>query len=145
VFTARGERVPSAVLLSQDDFETNNERFGPQGGTAEIAISTTPVGEAGNRTGVFLREQRPADGDETQGGNESVLDPEVTDIRFQFYDGAQWVGDWDTDETGRRIPAIVRVIYRIADEEQDRNLFIKLPLSDVTQDDPVTVGEGVQQ
>ncbi|MFY9233860.1 MAG: type II secretion system protein GspJ [Fimbriimonadaceae bacterium] len=140
VLTTRGERVPSALMASQDDFETSNARFGPQGGIGEVSLALTPIGAAADRTGLFLRVQRPADGDPTQGGFESVLEERVTDIRFQFFDGTTWTPEWDTDLTARRIPAAVHVRYTL-EGEPERNFIVRLPLSDVTPENPVVIGE----
>jgi hypothetical protein len=124
------------------DFETLNDQYGPQGGVAEIQLSLTPVGQpASSDTGLFLREQRPADSDSSQGGNESLLMPNVTTIQFEFFDGLQWQETWDTITSGsRRIPSAVRVTYQLTGEDQQRFIIVRLPFSDVTPTNPVTVG-----
>jgi hypothetical protein len=140
-FTTLGSRPPGAFLESEEDFETNNERFGPQGGIGEISLSMTATGTAGTQTGLFIREQRPADGDVTQGGNESVLSAEVEEIQFEFFDGLEWQPQWDTQtQTTKRLPAAVRVTYRLAENEQSNTLIVRIPASDVTPENPVTVG-----
>lgn len=141
VFTRRGERLSGSVLASQDDFETNNSRLGPQGGVEEVSLALTSIAGVTGESGLFFREQRPADGDPTQGGYESVLEPTVTEIRFQFFDGTQWVPEWDTDQTNRRIPSAVLVSYSL-DGKQQPSFVVRLPLSDVTPANPVVVGEG---
>jgi prepilin-type N-terminal cleavage/methylation domain-containing protein len=136
-FITRGQKLPGALLASQDDFETINENFGPQGGTSEIQLSTTPVGDASDKQGLFLREQRPADGDPTQGGLENLLDASVRSIGFEFYDGTQWQQTWDSrTETQPRLPAAIRVSYTIDGEDANTPhvLVVRLPLSDVTAD-----------
>jgi prepilin-type N-terminal cleavage/methylation domain-containing protein len=147
VFTAIGARPAGAYLASQDDFETNNQRFGPQGGMAEIQLSTTAVGDAGDKEGLFLREQRPADGDPTQGGMESLMTDQVRSISFEFYDGADWQPLWDTQtQQTPRLPAAIRVSYTLEgdDENQPRVLIVRLPTSDVTADNPVVQGGATQ-
>lgn len=134
---------PSATLMnSGEDFETRNEVFGPQGGTAEIQISTSPVGEAGDREGLFLREQRPADGDPYQGGYESLLHSRVSFMEFEFWNGEAWQGEWDSINQGeRRLPAAIRVTYAFFDEEESpRTFVVRVPLSDVTPENPLGVG-----
>lgn len=144
VFTSLGSSLPSSYLAAEGDFETNNERYGPQGGTAEIALTSVPLGAAQGRAGLFLREQRPSDGDYTQGGFESLLMEGATDLRFKFFDGAQWMPEWDTSQTARRIPAAVLVQYTLAGETEPTTFVVRLPLSDVTPDNPVVI-EGTGQ
>lgn len=149
-FISRGQRLPGALLASQDDFETLNQKYGPQGGPAEIQISTAPVGDAPVQQGLFLREQRPADGDPTQGGLERTLDPDVRSIVFEFYDGTAWQPTWDSrTQLQPRLPAAVRVSYSLEGEDDSKPhvLIVRLPLSDVTADNPAgqsTVPGGAQ-
>ena len=146
VFTSTGDN-PSEAYLNADseaEFETLNETYGPQAGITEISLSLTPVGAAPVSNGLFIREQRPADGDETQGGKESLLNPDVETIFFEFWDGTEWATSWTTDEI-RRLPAAVRVTYRIADEDADRILVIRLKNSDVTTLNPATPTQGGTQ
>ena len=138
-FTVQGERPRSSTLESVDDFETQNERFGPQGGVTEIAISMTPVGDAGTRQGLFIRTQRPSDSEPTLGGTETVFDETVRSIEFEFWDGAAWQPSWSTQVGAeKRLPAAVRITYTREGEaaEQPRVLVVRLPISDVTADDP---------
>lgn len=122
-----------------DAFQQSNQNYGPQGGVAEEEISLTPVGDAGGQQGLFIREQRPSDLDPSQGGYEHLLEPDVTQIQFEFFDGANWDQSWDT-RTTNRLPAAIRVTYRLNGEDQDRVLIIRVPASDATPDNPVTVG-----
>ena len=89
-------------------------------------------------SGVIIREQHPADGDNTQGGTESVLDPDVTSLTYEFFDGSDWQPTWSTSNGTKRLPAAVRVTYQVKDEDSQRVLVIRLPNSDVTTDNPVT-------
>lgn len=137
-FTRLGE-LPSRRYLDQREavFEDLNEQFGPQGGLEEVSLSPVPIGEAPVQSGVFHRTQRPADGDSTQGGVERQLDPQVTDLSFEFYNGVDWVEEWDTTTLGpRRLPAAVRVTYRLADEDLERQFVVRLLHSDATNLDP---------
>jgi prepilin-type N-terminal cleavage/methylation domain-containing protein len=142
VFTVLGRRLPATTLSSTDDFETNNSKFGPVGGVTEVELSTTPIGDGANgQQGLFLREQTPSDGDPSQGGEESLLNPDVETISFEYFDGTDWQTTWDTSTMGtRRLPSAVRVTYKLRDESQDRVLTFSLPASDVTPDNPVTQG-----
>lgn len=119
IFTTTAPGVSQAAISSTEDFETQHERFGPQGGIAEISYSMVPTGDAGDRAGLFERIQRPGDGDPTQGGTESLLSERVAQIGFQFWDGTQWVNTWDTEIGERRLPAAVRVSYILRNEARD--------------------------
>lgn len=139
VFTTLGAPATNAYLQATDDFETLNDRFGPQGGIAEVALSMIPVGEPPEEsdTALYARLQRPPDGDPTQGGNERAFVQNIESITFEFWDGVQWVVEWNTQTQQRRLPAAVRVTYHIVDEEDDRVMTVRLPHSDVTPDDPI--------
>lgn len=140
-FTVIGSRLPGAVLASTDDFETINKNFGPQGGVAEVSIEFTAVGTVpDNTSGIFLRLQRPADGDPTQGGTETVLDANVTELGFEFFDGTNWDPTWNTQTGTRRLPSAVRMTYRIEGDDTDRVVTYSLPMSDVTPDNPIPTG-----
>ena len=143
VLTIAGERLPPSYLTTQEtDLQVLNQQYGPQGGVAEVALSTTAVGDANGKTGLFIREQRPADSDYTQGGIESLFSADVKTIGFEFYDGTQWVGAWDTTQTGqRRLPAAIRVSYALNSDPDTTHVFVvRLPLSDVTPTNPVGNG-----
>ncbi len=149
IFTTAGQAVSDATLKLEDDWETQNQHFGPQGGIEEVQLGPTPVGTADGQTGLFLREQRPADADPSQGGNESVLNAEIKSIQFEFWDGATWQTTWDTRTMSgaRRIPAAIRVTYVLNSDSTDQNhvVVVQLPNSDVTSTNPVTqttVGAG---
>lgn len=138
-FTVIGLRVGGAILNGENDFETLNRDFGPQGGVTEISISPTPVGSPPQTVqGLIIREQHPADGDTTQGGTESVLDSDVTQASFEFYNGTDWQSTWSTASGTRRLPAAVRITYQVQDEDAKRILVVRLPNSDVTSANPVT-------
>ena len=136
-FTVAGTRIPSTLMNSEDDFEMLNNRVGPQGGVAEMTLGMTPIGQAPTQEGLFLREQRPADGDPSQGGTEEVFADDVDSIQFEFYDGAQWLPNWDTRTGQKRLPSAVRVTYKLTGDEDDHIITAKLPLSDVTPLNPL--------
>jgi type II secretory pathway pseudopilin PulG len=136
-FTIAGTRVPANLMNSQDDFETLNDRVGPQGGVAEVTLGMTPIGQATVQDGLFIREQRPSDGDPSQGGTEEVFSTDVDSIQFEFYDGAQWLPNWDTRTGQKRLPSAVRVTYKLTDDEDDHVIVARLPLSDVTPLNPL--------
>ncbi|MBS1719510.1 MAG: prepilin-type N-terminal cleavage/methylation domain-containing protein [Armatimonadetes bacterium] len=149
-FTTFGGRINASTLDSDDDFETLNQNVGPQGGVTEVSLSMTPVGTpTGVEGGLYLREQKPADGDPTQGGFESQLNADVTNISFEFFDGEAWQTSWDTrtQQGVRRIPAAVRVTYNLSSDTNDQShvLVIRLPHSDVTVDNPATQTAGATQ
>lgn len=142
-FTATGTRVP-ANLLGVDpatDFTELNRRFGPQGGRAEVSLSLTGIDAPSDDNGLFLRIQRPSDGDPTQGGLQSLMHADVREIQFEFFDGNEWRPDWDTrSTTPGRLPAAVRVRYRLDDEDNLRTFTVPIPASDVTPLNPITAG-----
>ena len=139
VFTVLGRRLPSTVLSSADDFETDNDKYGAVAGVTEVQLGTLPIGQpAGGQEGLFLRLQSPSDADPSQGGTESLLSPNVETISFEFYDGTGWVTTWDTTTQGtRRLPSAVRVTYRLRGANEDRILVFGIPASDVTPDNPL--------
>jgi len=141
MFTVMGRPLPGAVLSADpnDDFETDNQNYGPQGGVAEYSISMTPVGDSQGQKGVILREQVPADQDATQGGFESVLEPDITNITFEFYDGTQWQSSWNTfAQQTRQLPAAIRVSYTMPGETQDRVFIVGLAYTTTTPNNPAT-------
>ena len=142
-FTTTAPVVPLVAQLSEDDFETQHAARGPVGGVAEVSLSTTPFGDAGEQTGLFERLQRPSDGDPAQGGTESLLSPEVDNIGFQFWDGQQWVSTWDTQTGERRLPAAVKVSYfsHGATDDEVRVFIVPIPASDVDAQDPAGSGD----
>ena len=147
VFTGFGESTPGSVLSTSidDDFETLNNEAGPWGGLEEVGLSTTPVGQVGNMTGLFLRLQRPPDSDPTQGGLESLLDGNVQSISFECFDGQNWQPTWDTrtSTSARRLPAAVRVTYILSQDPGTQHVFVaRVPMSDVTPTNPVTTTAG---
>ncbi len=139
VFTLVGRRLPAALLENTElDFEGLNQEFGPQGGRLEVSLSLEPYVPQPDKAGLFIREQRPADGDSSQGGFESVFDPNVTSVSFEFFDGLNWVTMWDSQNAeANRIPAAVRITYRMTEDTADRVFVVRLPMSDVTVDNPV--------
>lgn len=138
-FTVSGMRIPGSTMDDQDDFETQNQDHGPQGGIGEIGISPTALGDSSGQSGLFYREQRPADGDPTQGGYESLMEPDVETIQFEFFDGLDWQTTWDTRTmTTARLPSAIRVTYHLTGESDDRVLVVQVPASDVTPANPVT-------
>jgi type II secretory pathway pseudopilin PulG len=142
-FTTLAPAVPLASQESQDDFETQQQTLGPIGGIAEVSLGLTPVADAGDRSGLFLRQQRPSDGDSTQGGLESLLEADIETIGFEFWNGNEWVTTWDTVQGGeRRLPAAVRVNYRLRDSSEDaiHRFIVAIPTSDVDAQNPSNNG-----
>jgi prepilin-type N-terminal cleavage/methylation domain-containing protein len=140
-FTSVGERLSGTSVNSDDDFETLNTQLGPQGGVAETTLSTTPYGDSAGKTGLFIRIQRPADGDPTQGGTERLLTSDVESTKYEFFDGNDWVTTWDTrTQATKRLPAAVRITYKFTDEENTRVMVVRIPESDVTTDNPISAG-----
>lgn len=144
-FTSLGNPSEGGFLrATETDFETLNERYGAQAGMTEVSLSIVPVGDAGERVGLFLRTQRPADGDPTQGGTERLLWDGVTQFDLEFWDGQQWITTWDTRTGARRLPAAVRLNITV-DEQEMESIVLRLPNSDVTSTNPLvqsTDGQG---
>jgi hypothetical protein len=131
-FTTTSRELPPRYLQNRDtDWQTLNERFGPEGGATEVAFSTTPAGDAGALRGLFLREQIPPDAEASRGGKERLLDERVQDIRFEFYDGTNWKDTWDSrGETDKgKLPATVRVSYVLNGDTKPRSFLVRLPLA----------------
>lgn len=141
VFTTVGTGIPAnATNSSEADFDARNQQFGPIGGPTEVAISMTAVGSGGGDGGVFLREQKPSDSDPDQGGYESVIDGDIESVSFEFFDGTDWVGEWDTGAQ-RTLPTAVRVSYaRVDDPENVRTFVVRIPNQAPVQ--PVQEGAG---
>lgn len=140
-FTTLGLNPPGTVLEATGEFQDLNERFGPQGGILEASFEATAIGNAGDAQGPFLRTQRPADGDPYQGGWEEVLDANLAGLNFEFWDGTTWVEEWNSSQMDPpRLPAAVRVYYALTGEEESvRSFVVRLPLSDVTPQNPAGV------
>ena len=138
-FTAVGTAPPVQLFTSQDDWQTANQDFGPQGGVAEVCLSLVPQQDPGNHThGLYIRLQHPADQDPTQGGFERLLSADVSSIGYQFYDGQNWDQTWDTRQlTPQQLPAAVRVTYRFEHDTQDHMFVVLLPYSNVNYNNPV--------
>jgi prepilin-type N-terminal cleavage/methylation domain-containing protein len=144
-FTTAADDVPMRARDDTDDFETQEQKNGPIGGMAEVEWATTPVGDAGDKTGLFERLQRPSDGDPSQGGTETLLDANVDQIGFQFWNGTDWVTTWSTiNGTQRRLPAAVQVQYTLQGEPKGTlHMFIvPIPTSDVTAQNPLATAPG---
>ncbi len=143
-FTSTAFAPAGDYVQSADDFETLHTDYGPQGGLTEVALSISPVGDAPNeaQTGLYLRKQRPSDGDPTQGGTEELLNADIETIGFEFWDGVDWITAWDTTAGTRRLPAAVRMFYQVGDEQEERVIVIRLLQSDVTLDNPVLENGG---
>lgn len=140
ILTVSNLRVPSNVLNdSTSDFETQNQKYGPQGGITEYAISCTPVGSPpGGSSGCYIRRQSPADDDPSQGGTETLLSPDVTSINFEFFDGTQYDPTWDSRQmTPPQLPACVRVTYQMMGQPMSHVFTVIVPNSNVTTTNPV--------
>lgn len=146
VFTSIGVGHSSSYDAAEDEFAALNELYGPQGGVLEVAFEASPVGDAGDLTGPFLRTQRPADGDPTQGGWEQTADAALVGLNFEFWDGTTWVQEWDSSQMQPpRLPAAVRVYYELAEETGVvRSFVVRLPHSDVTPTNPAATMGGAQ-
>lgn len=135
-FTALAEPPRAAYLRATAPHDELNSRFRPQGGTVEVGIGPTVVGD-GAAGGTLLRLQQPPDGDPTQGGRQSTLAAEAEILGFEFYDGTAWQTVWDTQSGPRRLPAAVTVRYRWQQQAGERVVTCRLLHSDVTPANPV--------
>lgn len=142
-FTSIGNTPSKPMMSSDSDFETLNSEYGPQGGIHEVSLSMVAVGDAGDNEGLFLREQVPADTDTTQGGKEQVLNANIESIRFEAWDGTEWMTSWDTTTMSTpRLPSAVSVYYKFTGEDEERLVVIRLPHRDVTTENPVDYSTG---
>ncbi len=144
-FTTIGRPIPGTFQSSTEtDFEKRNQSLGTAGGVAEVRLGLTPIGDPGTHTGLFIREQLPADEDHDQGGYESVLSEEVDSIGYEFFDGLDWITTWDSTQGERRLPAAVRVTYTFAGDSVQHVLVVRLRNSDVTFNNPIQTAGGAQ-
>jgi hypothetical protein len=124
--------APNIRFVEQTNaaWEDLNSRFGPQGGSTEVALSTIPVGDAGPKRGLFIREDRPAQADPSTGGMERLYSSKVRDIRFEFYDGTTWQTSWDSKNTEKgQLPIAVRVTYLLNTESSPRSFIARLRIA----------------
>ena len=141
-FTSSYSYIPGGSLSAELTFDDVHDTYGPLGGLAEYSYGTVATGDAGNAAGMFERIQRPVDADPLQGGFESLVSADVSEIGFQFWDGSEWLSEWDTRSGTRRLPAAVKVQYRLTDESTDQlhQFVVIIPNSDVTASNPMTQG-----
>lgn len=141
-FSSGYSSIPGGALDSALTFDGVHDTYGPLGGLAEYSYGTVATGDAGAATGLFERVQRPVDADPLQGGFESLVSPDVSEVGFLFWDGAEWLSEWDTRSGSRRLPAAVKVQYRLTNEATDQlhQFVVVIPTSDVTTSNPVTQG-----
>jgi prepilin-type N-terminal cleavage/methylation domain-containing protein len=144
-FTSSYATIPGGSLDSALTFDDVHNTYGPLGGLSEFSYSTVAVGDAGSSTGLFERSQRPVDADPQQGGFESLVSADVTEIGFLFWNGTEWISDWDTRSGSRRLPAAVKVQYHLVNDSSNQlhQFVVVIPSSDVTATNPVTQGTSV--
>ncbi|AIE85985.1 type II secretion system protein GspJ [Fimbriimonas ginsengisoli] len=130
VFTTDARELPYRYVQDRgNDWETLNQRFGPQGGLEEVAVSTFPVGDAGLKQGLFIREQCPPDSEPSRGGDERILNERIRDVRFEFYDGNQWASSWDSRNGDKdKLPAAIRVSYVLLNDKTPHSFLVRLPM-----------------
>jgi Tfp pilus assembly protein PilE len=127
-FTTTAPGVSPAAYISTDDFETQQNDRGPQGGLAEVSLSTNPIGDSDGRRGLIERLQRPSDADPTQGGMETVLDPTISAIGFRFWDGSRWSDSWDTYSNSNMMPSAVQVSYLLSTDPDRKVRMFYVPI-----------------
>lgn len=86
---------------------------GPYAGYCEIGYSIGNDTEDGAR-GLIRREDGAADNDPLEGGSMVAVEPYVTELNFEFYDGLEWVAGWT--ET-KEFPAAIRIQIAVVDED----------------------------
>jgi len=139
--TTTAPGIPQASMYSTDDFQTQHDAHGPVGGVGEVSIGLQPVGTpSAGQSGLFERSQTPSDTDPTQGGYEWVLDPNIDEIGFEFWDGLEWQPTWDTTNGQTQLPQAVRVTYTIKNEAgSPQHLFVvTIPGSTIDAQNPAT-------
>lgn len=142
-FTTTAPGVPLASINSTDDYQTQQNYRGPVGGVSEVSIGEEPIGQApGGETGVFERVQTPSDTDPTQGGNEWLLDPDIDELGFEFWDGEEWDDTWDTTNGQTVLPQIVRVSYTLRNEQghPTHTFTVQIPESTINANSPIPNG-----
>jgi prepilin-type N-terminal cleavage/methylation domain-containing protein len=130
--TTTAPGIPMESLYSTDDFATQQTEYGSFGGLTEVSLGTNPVGTAGDHVGLFEREQHPSDGDPTQGGLESDIDSDVTQMGFEFWDGEEWVAAWDTQTGTRTLPQAVQITYTLKGDTNTTPHVFVVPIQSST-------------
>lgn len=127
-FTTWSKPPPTRYFgQGQRPWEALNSQFGPQGGTTQFALALDPVGDAGLKQGLFIREQKPPQQDISVGGTERLYSSQVADIRFEFYDGTAWQTSWDSRNGQKgKLPAAVRVTYLLRNEQTPHSFLVRI-------------------
>ncbi len=132
-FTALTPPVDLSVMLddAEEEFEAANQQFGVRGGISELQIGPVAVGAHASGEGLFLRIQTPPDDDPDLGGQERLLFSGAVSLRFEFFDGVEWLEEWDTDTMATpSLPRAVRVYWWLEDEATDAHVVtVHLPNS----------------
>jgi prepilin-type N-terminal cleavage/methylation domain-containing protein len=93
-----------------------------EGGRASVGYYLN-IDPAKGPIGLFRRENRAPGDDILSGGRTALIAPFVSDLKLEFYDGADWVTGWQSD-TG--FPKAVRISIIVLDEAGIEN---PLPLT----------------
>lgn len=125
------EKSAAVVFLGAEDelrFFTTSVGLSPGGNLA----GPHPVSYfLKDDAGLFLKEGYPwaiAAEDVFKDGSELLLDPDVTSIKFGYYQGdeageARWVEVWDSKET-KKLPAAVEVTVSYGDDDKKKAVVV---------------------
>lgn len=142
-FTALTPPVDLSILIddAEEEFETANQQYGVRGGISEVGISPVAVGAHATGEGLFLRLQTPPDDDPELGGQERLLFPEALSLRLEFFDGVEWLEEWDTDAMATpALPRAVRLYWWLEDEDPDTHMLtVTLPNAQPTSQQTTVV------
>jgi general secretion pathway protein J len=74
------------------------------------------------KTFLFRREDWNVDGALEEGGITLELAEEIDGLNFRYYDGEEWVDDWDSEEKGG-LPKAIEVVLLVEDPSRKRIAF----------------------
>ncbi|PIW16106.1 MAG: hypothetical protein COW34_06155 [Armatimonadetes bacterium CG17_big_fil_post_rev_8_21_14_2_50_66_6] len=70
--------------------------------------------------GLIRRRQNPPDEDQEAGGDEAVVSKWVTSLNLRYYDGEQFVDDWETSEENQQLPLSVEILCTFQPVDTDQ-------------------------
>ncbi|GBE14659.1 pseudopilin GspJ [bacterium BMS3Abin14] len=100
-----------------------------RGDLAEVAYRLT-FDEEGRST-LFRREQSPPSGAYDEGGVSNVVSDKVRSFNLRYYDGRDWVDEWDSLDTGGgsdhgKIPLEIEIEIKLSDGDFSTTLRTRI-------------------
>jgi type II secretory pathway component PulJ len=116
-------RLTQATVSNSNSASSNNVSPTADLRTVTYTLAGNALGSAngGNGQGMVRYEmdraaavQSQSTGQYTQDlANQTPIAPEVTDLEFSYYDGAEWNDQWDTSQQGA-LPMAVQIVISVA-------------------------------